>query len=74
MADKRVLAISAKQLSVSIFEATGDVLIHLALDTGAAGSPPMPEVALRLSASDARKVAAALIQKAAEVEGPLLRH
>jgi hypothetical protein len=72
MADKRYLVITRENIGVAVIDPERAVAIHLDLDRKETGLLGI-EVMIRMSATEARRIAQVLIRKADEAEAGLPR-
>jgi hypothetical protein len=67
--EKKILVLSAKEVTVGIIPSERDVVFRFDLAESSLALMPEFDVSIRLSPTEARGLAATLIRKAAEAEG-----
>jgi hypothetical protein len=67
--EKKILVLSAKEVSVGIIPSAGDVVFRFDLADSSLALMPEFDVSIRLTPTEARELAGTLIRKAAQAEG-----
>jgi 2,3-bisphosphoglycerate-independent phosphoglycerate mutase len=67
--EKKVLILSADEFQIATLPEQGDIVFRLNLAQMSEALMPELDVAIRISPTEARQIAAALIHKADEIQG-----